>query len=210
MLTRILSRTNLTNPPSAARPTAARVTATRPPVASIGTASRRPTAAKSRRRGWLLLASLGLALPLSFAAANAALGATTSRFIDDLALQVRLSDPGFNGFDEARGEALYFAQHTREQEPLTRSCSSCHGKDITRPGRHVRTGKVIDPLALSAAPDRFSLAKKMHKNFKRNCLWVMGRECTAREKGDFLAFVTQPRTQPQKEAGPGQRLDREP
>ncbi|MEA3244387.1 MAG: DUF1924 domain-containing protein, partial [Pseudomonadota bacterium] len=34
--------------------------------------------------------------------------------------------------------------------------------------------------------------KKIEKWFKRNCKWTLGRECTAQEKADFLAYIDKP------------------
>jgi len=61
--------------------------------------------------------------------------------------------------------------------------------DLKKPGEHIRTGKVIDPMALSANPNRFSDAKKIEKWFRRNCKWVLGRTCTAQEKGNILLYL---------------------
>ena len=77
-----------------------------------------------------------------------------------------------------------------------RSCSVCHHAVPTNPGKHAKTGKEIAPMTLSAVSTnrkgeqvpRFSEAKKIKKWFKRNCKWTYGRECTAQEKGNFLAF----------------------
>ena len=77
-----------------------------------------------------------------------------------------------------------------------RSCATCHNANPTTPGKHAKTGKEIAPMTLSAVSTnrkgeqepRFSKAKKIKKWFKRNCKWTYGRECTAQEKGDFLAF----------------------
>lgn len=70
-----------------------------------------------------------------------------------------------------------------------RSCTSCHGADLTLPGKHQRTGKSIEPMALSVNSVRFQDAAKIEKWFKRNCKWTWGRECTPQEKGDFLLFL---------------------
>ena len=78
-----------------------------------------------------------------------------------------------------------------------RSCATCHNANPTTPGKHAKTGKEIAPMTLSAfsinkktgeKEPRFATAKKIRKWFKRNCKWTYGRECTAQEKGDFLAF----------------------
>ncbi|MDQ7001545.1 MAG: DUF1924 domain-containing protein [Ghiorsea sp.] len=78
-----------------------------------------------------------------------------------------------------------------------RSCSLCHHAVPNTPGKHAKTGKVIAPMTLAAfdinkrtgeKEPRFSSAKKIRKWFKRNCKWTYGRECTAQEKGNFLAY----------------------
>lgn len=68
-------------------------------------------------------------------------------------------------------------------------CTSCHTGDLNAEGKHVITGKRIAPLAPAVNPERFTSAKKVAKWFKRNCTEVMGRECTAAEKADFIQFA---------------------
>ncbi|MDZ4201245.1 MAG: DUF1924 domain-containing protein [Gallionella sp.] len=88
-----------------------------------------------------------------------------------------------------RGKAL-FAKDWGVSKEMP-NCTSCHTRDIAAGGKHVITGKPIGPLAPSANPERFTSAKKVAKWFKRNCTEVIGRECTAVEKADFIQFVTQ-------------------
>ena len=52
-----------------------------------------------------------------------------------------------------------------------------------------RAGKDIDPIALSATPRRFTDPAEVEKWFGRNCMSVLGRECSAAEKGDFITFM---------------------
>ncbi|NWG31448.1 MAG: DUF1924 domain-containing protein [Rhodocyclaceae bacterium] len=90
--------------------------------------------------------------------------------------------------DAARGAAFYAkAFGVSAKMP---SCASCHTDSPSQPGRHVVTDKAIKPLAPAANPERFSDPAKVEKWFKRNCSEVVGRECTAAEKADFIAFVT--------------------
>jgi hypothetical protein len=56
-------------------------------------------------------------------------------------------------------------------------------------GRHAATGKDIAPLAPAANPMRFADAQKTEKWFRRNCKDVLGRECSAAEKADVLAWL---------------------
>ena len=72
-----------------------------------------------------------------------------------------------------------------------RGCNTCHGKDLTKPGKHEKTGKVIDPMAPSVNPERFTDAAKVEKWLKRNCKETFDRECTDQEKGDVLTYLSQ-------------------
>lgn len=85
-----------------------------------------------------------------------------------------------------RGKQLYHGKFTGGR---VESCASCHTDDPRKNGSHVRTNKVIDPLAPSANRERFSDRAKVEKWFKRNCNDVFGRACTPQEKADFTAYV---------------------
>ena len=87
----------------------------------------------------------------------------------------------------ARGEQLFRGKFSGGR--TADSCTACHTDNAMAPGRHVKTFKVIDPLAPTAQKDRFTDAAKVEKWFKRNCNEVLGRECTAREKADFTAYM---------------------
>lgn len=90
-------------------------------------------------------------------------------------------------FSTARGEALYLSKNTAS--PDFASCSTCHTPDPTAKGRHAKTGRVIDPVAVSAHPKRFTDAAKVEERFMRDCQTVLGRACTALEKGDYVSFL---------------------
>lgn len=88
-----------------------------------------------------------------------------------------------------RGEALYRSQYAgRDGQAL--SCVRCHTDNPTQAGQ-TRIGKRIEPLAPAANPNRFTDAAKVEKWFRRNCLDVLHRECSAQEKGDFIAWLSQ-------------------
>lgn len=84
----------------------------------------------------------------------------------------------------ARGQTLFSSKHGKEW-----SCSSCHTATPTVEGKHATTGKAIAPMAPAFNPERFADAAKAEKWFRRNCNDVMGRECTAGEKADILAWL---------------------
>jgi hypothetical protein len=86
--------------------------------------------------------------------------------------------------DPARGQQLFTTRHGREW-----SCSTCHGAVPTQPGRHAATGKTIAAMAPAINAERFTDSAKTEKWFRRNCNDVVGRECSAAEKADLLAWL---------------------
>ena len=90
---------------------------------------------------------------------------------------------GVEHIDAERGQKLWHAANGK------RSCRSCHGETPLHAGKHVKTGKTIEPMALSLSPGRYQSAKKIEKWFLRNCKWTYGRECSAQEKADILTWL---------------------
>ena len=92
---------------------------------------------------------------------------------------------GVTNFDADAGQKLW------QQDFDGRQCANCHGEDLTQNGKHVKTKKVLKPMALSVNSKRFGKVKKIEKWFKRNCKWTLGRECSPQEKGDMLTWLVQ-------------------
>jgi len=86
-------------------------------------------------------------------------------------------------FSAGRGDALFRAQQGEW------SCATCHTANPRNPGKHKITGKAIEPLAPSTNAKRFTHPAHVEKWFMRNCKDVLGRECTATEKGDVLTYL---------------------
>lgn len=103
------------------------------------------------------------------------------------AASAKQSAPAFTGFSASRGEAFHLKKFGTGK-PDTPACASCHSNSPREPGRAL-TGKVIDPMAVSIMPDRYTSSAKVEKWFKRNCNEVLGRECTPVEKGDWLTYM---------------------
>ena len=108
--------------------------------------------------------------------------------LDHYAAQARQQGGAFAGFSATRG-AAFFAAHPRSGHPETPSCTTCHTADPRNEGR-TRAGKALAPMAVSRTPERFTDLAKVEKWFHRNCNTVYGRDCTAQEKGDFIAFMS--------------------
>jgi mono/diheme cytochrome c family protein len=84
----------------------------------------------------------------------------------------------------ARGQVLFTRRHGHEW-----SCASCHGTVPTQSGKHAATGKPIAAMAPASNAERFTDSAKVEKWFRRNCNDVIGRECSAGEKADVIAWM---------------------
>ena len=132
-------------------------------------------------------APFALAMLLAVGLASAAVAGEREDLLARYASAAKEAEPGFAGFSAARGETLHLARHAGGK-PDTPACTACHGDDARAAGR-TRAGKPIEPMALSASPTRYADPAKVEKWFKRNCVEVLGRECSPREKGDWLAYM---------------------
>nr|WP_296700050.1 DUF1924 domain-containing protein [Thiocapsa sp. UBA6158] len=91
--------------------------------------------------------------------------------------------------DAAAGAAAWTKEYPQSDGSPARSCVTCHGRDLTKPGRHAVTNKAIEPLAPSVDPQRLTDQAKVEKWLLRNCRWTLGRECTSDEKADFISYI---------------------
>ncbi|MCG5243695.1 DUF1924 domain-containing protein [Azospirillum doebereinerae] len=109
--------------------------------------------------------------------------------LDMLAAKAAKETAGFVGFSAERGGALYLGPHTGGKAE-TNACAACHTPAPTATGRHHKTGRDIPPMAVSANPKRFTDPAEVEKRFERDCPNVLGRACTAQEKGDFITYLS--------------------
>jgi len=96
-------------------------------------------------------------------------------------------DSNLKEFDAAKGKDFYHAKQIRKDGKKT-SCETCHTPDPKMPGKS-QAGKAIEPMAPIVNPKRFTDKAKVEKWFKRNCMDVYERPCTALEKGHFIKYL---------------------
>lgn len=136
------------------------------------------------KTAWIALAAL------TFGSSIAAHAATPAELMAGYRTEAAQQSPGFA--PDARRGAAFFAQRFGNSAKMP-SCTSCHTADPTQGGRHAVTDKAIKPLSPVANAARFTELAKTEKWFRRNCTEVVGRECSAAEKADFIAFLTEGR-----------------
>lgn len=120
---------------------------------------------------------------LALAAASAAQAETARDFASRYDLAARTANPTYAA-SAVRGADLFRTKHGQEW-----SCTSCHSANPAAAGQHAATSKPILPLAPAANAERLTRPDKVEKWFKRNCKDVLGRECSAAEKGDVVAYL---------------------
>jgi len=96
---------------------------------------------------------------------------------------------GVSSINEQAGETLWNKEFKDKNTGQNRSCTTCHGIDLTKVGKHIRTDKPIEPMAPSVNKRRLTDVKIIKKWFKRNCKWTLGRECNAQEQADILTYL---------------------
>lgn len=105
-------------------------------------------------------------------------------------------DVTFDRLSPGDGEKFYNRKITYKGEQI--ACASCHTANPAATGKHKVTGKPIKPLAPAANSERFTDIDKVEKNFEKHCLEVIGRDCTAAEKGNFMAYLISIKLPPAK------------
>jgi len=120
-------------------------------------------------------------LAISTTAALAAAPAQAVTAQDLLAGYVKASGAPAN---PAAGQVFFTEKHGKDW-----SCATCHSTNPVGAGKHATTGKAITALAPIGDAARFTDLAKTEKWFKRNCNDVVGRECSASEKANVLAWL---------------------
>lgn len=134
-----------------------------------------------------VIGEIGITL-LLLASASPVFAETPASLVSGYAAEASKATPGFTPSVQ-RGQ-VFFTKEWGVSQKMP-NCTVCHSKNLKADGKHVITDKRIAPLSPAANPERFTSTKKVEKWFKRNCKEVVGRECTAAEKADFIQFVFQ-------------------
>jgi Domain of unknown function (DUF1924) len=129
-----------------------------------------------------LLAILSVASFSVFAdAANA------QKLADKYAAFAKNIDPNYKGLSAEDGKAFFNRQFTIKGKQV--ACASCHTANPGNAGKHIVTKKPIKPMAPSVNPERFTNLDKVELNFEKHCLDILGKDCTAQEKGNYIAYL---------------------
>lgn len=112
---------------------------------------------------------------------------TAKAFAKKYAVIAKTINPDFKGFYPDMGRNFFTRKITIKGKEV--SCSSCHTDNPANPGKHIATGKPILPLSPVVEKKRFTDLDKIEKNFTSHCNDILGRDCTAQEKGNYIAYL---------------------
>lgn len=78
------------------------------------------------------------------------------------------------------------------------ACASCHTKNPANPGKNIITLKSIPPLSPAIYKKRFNDLDKVEDQFTQHCNDIIGNDCTAKEKADYITYLLTERTPSKK------------
>ena len=102
---------------------------------------------------YILMAMIGALLMASAASATPATDALFAQYKSE----------GATGFDAERGRKDW-TRDGKEEDGKKMNCTICHGDDLSKAGKHHKTGKLIEPMAPSVNPQSVSPMRRRSKN----------------------------------------------
>ena len=112
--------------------------------------------------------------------------ASAQKLADKYTVFAKNIDPAFKPSADA-GKAFFTRKILVHGKEI--SCSSCHTDNPAAVGKNISTKKPIKPLAPSANSARFSDLDKVETNFEKHCIDVVGKDCTAAEKANYITYL---------------------
>lgn len=74
------------------------------------------------------------------------------------------------------------------------ACASCHTSNPADSGKNAITGKTIAPLSPAVNNKRFVNIDKVEEKFTQHCNEIIGADCTAAEKANYIIYLLTERT----------------
>ena len=136
----------------------------------------------------LLVALLGLtAINAQASVANA------EKLIMIYTTQAKAVNPEYAGPTVADGK-FFYNRKVKLGNGKEMDCSSCHKENPADNGKHTVTRKVIQPLSPAVNAKRFADFEKVEAKFTQHCTEIVGSDCTAAEKANYITYVLTEKT----------------
>ena len=99
----------------------------------------------------------------------------------------------FPGPSAEEGKAFY-NNKVKAANGKETACASCHTANPADNGKHTETGKVIKPLSPAVNEKRFADFEKVEAKFTQHCVDILGADCTAAQKANYISYVLTEKT----------------
>jgi cytochrome c peroxidase len=84
---------------------------------------------------------------------------------------------------------IFFNRKIKAPNGKEVACASCHTSNPANTGKNIVTGRSIAPLSPLVNAKRFSDLEKVEDKFTEHCNDIIGADCTAAEKANFIAYL---------------------
>ncbi len=89
---------------------------------------------------------------------------------------------------------MFFNRKIKMPNGKEMACASCHTTNPANVGKHALTGKSIEPLSPAVNKKRFNDLDKVEEKFTEHCNEIIGTDCTAAEKANYIIYLLTERT----------------
>ena len=142
--------------------------------------------------------NIALATLLSFTAATAHADiANADKLAHKYTVIAKSVNANFSGPNVADGK-FFFNRKIKAVSGKAQACASCHTSNPADEGKHAVTGRAIRPLSPAVNFKRFSDIDKVEEQFTQHCNDIIGSDCTAAEKANFIAYLMTEKTPSEK------------
>jgi Domain of unknown function (DUF1924) len=102
-------------------------------------------------------------------------------------------NPDYAGPTAAEGK-FFFNRKIKLGNGKEMACASCHTANPADEGKHAITGKAIRPLSPVVNAKRFEDFDKVQEKFTQHCKDIIGSDCTAAEKANYITYLLTEKT----------------
>lgn len=135
-----------------------------------------------------------LAALLGFAAFSAQADvASAQKLADKYTIIAKNVNPDFAGPSAADGK-FFFNRKIKGANGKETACASCHTQNPANEGKNIVTGKSIAPLSPAVNFKRFNDLDKVEDQFTQHCNDIIGSDCTAAEKANYITYLLTEKT----------------
>jgi len=99
----------------------------------------------------------------------------------------------FSGPSAEEGK-IFFNNKVKAANGKETACASCHTANPADNGKNISTGKAIQPLSPVVNAKRFADFEKVEAKFTQHCVDILGQDCTAAQKANYISYVLTEKT----------------